>query len=209
MECGLKFATIFGKSWDFQTRFIHATLEENLQMIEDSVAFLKQSGLTVFFDAEHFFDGYKANPEYALHTLDAAERGGADVIILCDTNGGSLTQEITDITEIVVQYTAKPLGIHCHNDSGLAVANTIAAVNVCEKNERPCQIQGTMNGLGERAGNANLTTILPILELKMKLDVVSPQKIRNLTAISNLVYEIANIVPSRRRSIRRIQCIFS
>lgn len=196
VESGLPTATIFGKSWDFHLDFIHASPEQNLEMIEDSIKFLKENGMHVIFDAEHFFDGFKHGREYALQTLKAAEKGGADVIVLCDTNGGTLPHEVYDITEIVLKHVQVPLGIHAHNDTGMGEANSIAAVQACLNQNRACQVQGTMNGLGERAGNANLTTILPILVLKMKLTGVIPhQKLRNLTSVSNLVYELSNMVP--------------
>jgi 2-isopropylmalate synthase len=196
IESGLKFVTIFGKAWDFHLEFIHATPEQNLEMIEDSVRYLKDNGKTVFYDAEHFFDGYKANPEYAISTLLAAERGGADLIVLCDTNGGTMPHEVYDITEFVLERIKIPLGIHAHNDCGMGVGNSIAAVQACINHNRACQIQGTMNGLGERTGNANLTIILPILALKMKLKGIIPsQKLKNLTSVSNLIHEICNFVP--------------
>jgi 2-isopropylmalate synthase len=195
ISSGCKYATIFGKTWDFHLQFIHATPEENLKMIEDSVAYLKKNGLIVFFDAEHFFDGYKANPEYAINALNAAEKGGAEALILCDTNGGTLPHEIYDIVEVIIKKTTKPLGIHMHNDCGMADAGSIAAVQACLNHDRACQVQGTMNGLGERAGNANLTTILPILAIKMKLQIIPRQKLRNITSVSTLIYELANMVP--------------
>jgi 2-isopropylmalate synthase len=199
IDSGCQIATIFGKSWDFQLSFIHASPEQNLQMIEESVRYLKAHQLTVFYDAEHFFDGYKANPNYTIETLLAAERGGADAIILCDTNGGTLPGLVYDITEVVLRKTSKPLGIHSHNDSGMADAVSIAAVQACLHADRPCQVQGTMNGWGERSGNANLTTLIPILAVKMNLGIIPKQKLRNLTAVSNLLYEIANIIPPENR----------
>ena len=153
-----KTITIFGKTWDFHvTEVIKTTLEENLQMIYDSVHYLKTKKREVFYDAEHFFDGYKSNPEYALKTLLAAQDAKADCIILCDTNGGSLPNEIRQIVSEVKDKVTTPLGIHTHNDLGLAVANSIAAIEVgCQ------QVQGTFNGLGERCGNADLCTIVGI-----------------------------------------------
>ena len=196
IESGLKTACIFGKSWDFHLSFIHASEEQNLQMIEESVAFLKSKGLKVFFDGEHFFDGYKSSAEYALKTLAAAEKGGADALILCDTNGGVLPHEVYDITEEVLKHTSIPLGIHAHNDSGMGVANSIAAVQACKNQNRDCQVQGTINGLGERTGNANLTTIIPVLALKMNFTgVISTQYLGNLTSVSNFLCEISNMTP--------------
>ncbi|MHA1819400.1 MAG: citramalate synthase [Promethearchaeota archaeon] len=195
VESGLNKACIFGKSWDFHLPFIHASSEENLKMIEESVAYLKEHGFTVYFDAEHFFDGYKSNRSYAMQTLRSAERAGADALILCDTNGGTLPHEVYDIVEDVIRETKADLGIHAHNDAGMGDANSIAAVKACLEHNRACQVQGTINGLGERTGNADLTTIIPNLVLKMGLNVVPRDKLKNLTAVSNLIYEIANLIP--------------
>lgn len=187
--------TIFGKSWDFHaTDVLRVTLEENLLMIEQSIAYLKQHAEEVFFDAEHFFDGYKANPEYALETLRAAARGGADALVLCDTNGGSLPDEIRTIVETAKNTVEVPLGIHCHNDSGLAVANTLAAV------QGGCtQVQGTVNGYGERAGNANMCVVIPNLELKMGCQCLPDSSIQGLTDLSHYTNEIANLPPDDRQ----------
>lgn len=189
IESGAKAIAIFGKTWDFQViEALRTTLEENLQMIEDSVAFLKSHDLEVIFDAEHFFDGYKANPEYAIAALKAAERGGADWLALCDTNGGSLPHEITEIVTAVKSQLRTPLGIHAHNDGELAVANSIAAVLA-----GATQVQGTMNGLGERCGNANLCSIIPNLQLKCGFDCIG-DLIQQLTETSRYISEIANII---------------
>ncbi|RKY31389.1 MAG: citramalate synthase [Candidatus Omnitrophota bacterium] len=191
LNSGTEYITIFGKSWDLHVKYVLKTsLEENLKLIEDSIKFLKKEGRKVFFDAEHFFDGYKNNPEYAIKTIKVAEESGADRIILCDTNGGSLPFEIGEITGKVVKEISVPVGIHAHNDSGLGVANTIAAVK-----EGAIQVQGTINGFGERCGNADLTAIIPILELKMGYRCVGKEKLVHLTRLSRYVYEIANIVP--------------
>jgi len=181
--------TIFGKSWDLHvTEVIKTSLEENLEMIRDSVAFLKSKKREVFYDAEHFFDGYKNNPEYALKTILAAQEAGADYIVLCDTNGGTLTQEIHRIVAEVRAKTDTPLGIHCHNDLDLAVANSLAAV------ESGCtQIQGTFNGLGERCGNADLTTIIAILNTKMGIKTFDEDKTAQLTEVAYYLSEISNI----------------
>lgn len=145
LESGADVVTIFGKTWDFHvTHALQTTLEENLQMIYDSVSFLKANGLEVIFDAEHFFDGYKRNQEYALETLRQAEQAGADWIVLCDTNGGSLPQEIEVIVKRVSEWVKTPIGIHCHNDGELAVANSLAAVQAGAR-----QVQGTINGFGD------------------------------------------------------------
>ena len=157
-------------------------------MIFDSVAYLKESGLTVFYDAEHFFDGYKDDPEYAMKTLQAAQKAGADMLILCDTNGGCLPSEIENIGRIVINQTTVPLGIHAHNDSGLANAIALEAYLLGAK-----MIQGTMNGFGERCGNTDLTTILPTLQIKMGIQCISEEDLKNLTVVSHFVYEMANL----------------
>ena len=180
---------IFGKSWLLHvTKVLGTTADENLAMIHDSVAFLKSRGREVIYDAEHFFDGYRANPEYALEAVKAAAAAGADWITLCDTNGGSLPSQIAAIVAKVKATVPTPLGIHPHNDSELAVANALAAV------EAGCtQVQGTINGWGERCGNANLISIIPALQLKMGHRCVPEEKLRGLTELSRTVSEIANI----------------
>ncbi len=192
-ECGLKKATIFGKSWSLHLDAIHATPEENLEMIFDSVAYLKESSLTVFYDAEHFFDGYKDDPEYAMKTLQAAQKAGADVLILCDTNGGCLPSDIETIGQTVIDQTCGPLGIHAHNDSGLAVANSVVFADLCLKRGRKCQVQGTLNGIGERCGNANLITLLPILKLKLNQDIILDENFTHLTSLAKTSLEILNL----------------
>jgi 2-isopropylmalate synthase len=185
-------ACIFGKSWSFHvTEALKVSLAENLEMIRDSVAFLKANGLTVFFDAEHFFDGFKRDEEYALKTLQAAAEAGADQLILCDTNGGTLPSEVQKIVAQVKKTLKTPLGIHAHNDSDCAVANSIVAV------EQGCtQVQGTMNGYGERCGNANLCSIIPALQLKLGLQCVPGDKLKGLKALSHHIAEIANLAPN-------------
>ena len=183
---------IVGKAWDEQvTRALQATLDENLRMIGDSVRFLKQHDLEVVFDAEHFFDGYKANPAYALACVRAAAEAGADSIDLCETNGGALPFEVSEIVAAVVRelesFPSTRIGIHCHNDSGCAVANTLAAVRA-----GACQVQGTVNGYGERVGNADLLTVIADLELKMGYTCVGPDKLRELTNVAGYVAEICN-----------------
>ncbi|MHA1646082.1 MAG: citramalate synthase, partial [Promethearchaeota archaeon] len=195
-KCGLKKTVIFGKSWTLHLDVIHATPEENLQMIADSVTFLKNSGLSVFYDAEHFFDGFKDNPEYAIKTIQAAENAGADMIILCDTNGGCLPSDIDKIGHVVLDKIKVPLGIHAHNDSGLAIANSIVFSQLCLKARRKCQIQGTLNGIGERCGNANLITLIPILKLKLNQNLIQDENFANLTSLANVAYEIFNLNPS-------------
>ena len=181
--------TIFGKSWDLHvTDVIRTTLTENLDMIESSVAYLKEYSEEVIYDAEHFFDGYKANPEYAIETLRAAEKGEADCIVLCDTNGGTMPWEIEQIIADVQKHISTPLGIHVHNDSGLAVANSIYAV------KSGCvMVQGVVNGYGERCGNANLTTIAADLKFKMDRDFAAAKKLSHLRQLSGNIDQIVNL----------------
>ncbi|MCX5686293.1 MAG: citramalate synthase, partial [Candidatus Omnitrophica bacterium] len=184
-----KFITIFGKSWDLHVRDVFKVdLDENLRMIEDSVKFLRSKGKTVFYDAEHFFDGYKANKDYAISTIRTAQGAGADRIILCDTNGGTITSQVFKIVEEVKSVIKTPLGIHAHNDCDMAVANTIAAVQAGS-----IQVQGTMNGYGERCGNANLVTIIANLKLKLGIDCVSDLELRELTEIARYIAEVCNV----------------
>ena len=191
--------TIFGKSWDLHVEQIIGTSRaENLAMIRESVAWLISKGREVIYDAEHFFDGYRDNPDYALSTLAAAASAGADRVVLCDTNGGSLPFDIEDIIRKVASaltgYPGVGIGIHTHNDSGLAVANTLAAVRAGAS-----MVQGTINGYGERCGNADLTSIIPLLCLKMNCPVVSEANLRNLKKLSRFVSETANLVPLNNR----------
>lgn len=191
LESGVQAVAIFGKSWDFHvTEALGTTLEENLSMIYDSVRFLKENGLEVIYDAEHFFDGYKHNPNYALATLRQASNAGADWLALCDTNGGSLPHEISGIVTRVCTELPTPVGIHCHNDGELAVASSLAAVAAGAR-----QVQGTINGFGERCGNANLISIIPNLQLKLGYACVPAEQLKQLTNTSRYVYEIANINP--------------
>ena len=191
LDAGASVATIVGKSSDQQVKQILATtLEENLSMIADSVRFLKKNGLTVFLDAEHFFDGFKNNSDYALRCLKAAAEAGVDCLVLCDTNGGALPDEITRAVKAAKKITGVPLGIHVHNDGGLAVANTLAAVSA-----GATHVQGTINGYGERCGNANLCSIIPDLKLKMGIDCVTDEQLARLTEVSHFVSEAANLVP--------------
>jgi 2-isopropylmalate synthase len=191
LEVGVSVATIFGKSWDFHVhKAIQTTLEENLAMIYDSVKYLKDKGLEVIYDAEHFFDGYKNNPEYALQTIKKAEEAGADWIVLCDTNGGTMPHEISAIVKTVCETIKKsPIGIHAHNDCELGVANSLAAVMA-----GATQVQGTINGYGERCGNANLCSIIPNLQLKLGYRVISDEQLKSLTGIARYVSEIANML---------------
>ncbi len=183
---------IFGKSWVLHvTKVLGTTPEENLAMIRDSVAFLKKNGKEVVYDAEHFFDGYRADPAYALATVTAAAEAGADWVALCDTNGGSLPSFVRDVVQTVrATIPGTPLGIHSHNDGELAVANALAAV------EAGCtQVQGTINGYGERCGNANLVSVVPALQLKLGHRCVSDESLARLTDVSRAVAEIGNMRP--------------
>ncbi len=192
LDTGAPVVTVFGKSWDLHvTEVLRTTLEENLRLIRETAAFFKKAGREYVYDAEHFFDGYKANPEYCLATLGAAVEGGADILVLCDTNGGTLPGEVADLTRLVGGRFGLPVGIHPHDDSGLGVANALAAVQA-----GAMQVQGTMNGYGERTGNANLTTIIPCLQLKLGLPVVPD--LTKLSALSHFVDEMANTVPNPR-----------
>ncbi|CAB1057866.1 (R)-citramalate synthase (EC [Olavius sp. associated proteobacterium Delta 1] len=198
--------TIFGKSWDLHVEAVMSnTLDENIAMIRDSVKFLKWNGREVIYDAEHFFDGYKNNRDYALQTIDAAIEGGADFVVLCDTNGGSLPFEIESMVKELQQFLAAKdlpnsdktpvkLGIHTHNDCELAVANSITAVQA-----GTVMVQGTINGYGERCGNADLNSIMPILKLKMNRPCISDENLAKLKTLSRYVSEMANQVPINNR----------
>jgi 2-isopropylmalate synthase len=190
---GTSTACIVGKSWDYHvTEALGTTLDEGVAMVGESVAFLKGAGLRVFFDAEHFFDGYRANPEYALRVLEAAATNGADCLVLCDTNGGSLPHDVQRIVGQVASYfgTDQQLGIHTQNDSGCAVANSVAAVV-----GGATHLQGTVNGYGERTGNANLMTCIPNLELKLGVRCLPEGNLARLTAVSRHVAELVNLPP--------------
>ena len=184
--------TIVGKSWDFHvTDVLGTSLEENLRMIGDSVAHCRGHGREVFYDAEHFFEGYRANPEYALRTLQTAAAAGASTVILCDTNGGTLPERIAEVVARVRDVLAPlgcQIGIHCHNDCDLAVANTLAAVRA-----GATQVQGTINGLGERCGNVDLVSVIANLALKYQYEVLRPGSLARLTETSRYVYELANM----------------
>ena len=187
---GAPVVTIVGKTWDEQvTRALLTTLDENLRMIRDSVAYLKAQGLTVVFDAEHFFDGYKANADYAMACVRAASEAGADSIDLCETNGGALPHEVDAVVAAVArELPGQQLGIHCHNDSGCAVANSLAAVRA-----GVTQVQGTVNGFGERVGNTDLLTVIADLELKMGCTCVGEERLRDLTSVAQFVAETCNL----------------
>src|SRR6266540_3225819 len=191
VEAGTPVATIVGKSWDFHvTHALGTTLPENLAMIGDSIGYLRGHMEEVIFDAEHFFDGFRANREYALETLRAAASGGAAWLVLCDTNGGTLPGELAEIVREVKRQVRAPLGIHVHNDAECAVANSLAAVA-----EGIDHVQGTINGYGERCGNANLVSIIPNVMLKMGLECIPRAGLRELRDVSRFVSELANRKP--------------
>jgi len=189
LESQAQICTLVGKTWTFHVKeVLRTSLEENLRIIEVSIAYLKNKGRRVMYDAEHFFDGYKDNPDYAVETLSAAIRGGAEILILCDTNGGSMPWEIREIVKTVKARLNYPLGIHAHNDSDTGVANSLEAVQ-----EGCTQVQGTINGYGERCGNANLCSIIPNLELKIGLQCLPKGNLKYISEISKFVTEIANL----------------
>jgi 2-isopropylmalate synthase len=195
LEAETPVVTVVGKAWGYHVKHvIRTSADENLRMVEDSVKCLKAAGREVIFDAEHFFDGHRGEPEYALKVARVAEEAGADCVVLCDTNGGSLADEIARVTAVVVEELSCPVGIHCHNDSGLGVAGSIAAVQA-----GAVHVQGTMNGLGERAGNADLCAIIAIINLKMPFRCVSDEQLRKLTEVSRFTYEAANLMYNPRQ----------
>jgi 2-isopropylmalate synthase len=192
---GTTVVTIFGKSWDLHAlEVLRVSLADNLRIIEDSLQYLKQNGRETIYDAEHFFDGYKANPDYAIETLKAAVRGEASTIILCDTNGGTLPLEIIEILNQVKQVITLPLGVHFHNDSGMAVASTVMSVQ-----NGATHVQGTFNSYGERCGNANLSSILPTLVLKLGYNLTSADKLHLLTETSRFISELTNLHHDERQ----------
>ncbi|QKQ76643.1 citramalate synthase [Nostoc sp. TCL240-02] len=213
LAAGTRWVTIFGKSWDLHvTTSLKTTLEENLAMIRDTIEYLRSQGRRIIYDAEHWFDGYKHNPDYALQTLEAAIASGAEWLVLCDTNGGTLPHEISQIVQDVVkvtgdwglgtrkessqslipntQYPIPQIGIHTHNDSEMAVANAIAAVMAGAK-----MVQGTINGYGERCGNANLCSLIPNLQLKLGYSCITEDQLTQLTEASRFVSEVVNLAP--------------
>ncbi len=187
--------TLFGKSWNLHvTEALGITLHKNLELIGDSIAYLRSKGRRVFYDAEHFFDGYKADPEYALETIRRAVEAGTERVVLCDTNGGTMPWEIREICTAVKRDCTIPLGIHAHNDTEMAVANSLVAIET-----GIVQVQGTINGIGERCGNANLCSIVPNLELKMQRPVLGDRRLVRLREVSNFVAEIANLMPNKHQ----------
>jgi 2-isopropylmalate synthase len=188
--------TLVGKAWDLHVRDdLRISQKANLDIIADSIAFMKKRVDEVIFDAEHFFDGFRVNPDYALECLKAAQEGGADWIVLCETNGGRLPSDIHAALTHVNRVIKTPLGIHCHNDGELAVANTLAGVE-----SGATQVQGTINGFGERCGNVNLISVIANLQLKMDKKCVTPAQLKKLRDVSQFFYELANIQPNKRQA---------
>ena len=192
ISCKTRVATLVGKAWDMHVRdVLGCSLEENLAICYESVGYLKSKGLETLFDAEHFFDGYKENPEYAMKVLTVAAEAGADILVLCETNGGCLPHEVYEITKAVCeQFGTVTIGIHTHNDTDCATANTLAAVRAGARH-----VQGTINGLGERCGNANLCVLIPNLALKMGFEVLSAEQISTLSEVSRYIFEVGNLAP--------------
>lgn len=185
----VEYISVFGKSWDLHaTEIIGTTLQENLAMISDTISYLCGKGKKVFFDAEHFFDGYKANPDYALSTIKAAEAAGAFEIILCDTNGGCFPDEIAEMTAAAVFAVNIPVGIHCHNDTGCAAANSVFAVKA-----GAVHVQGTITGIGERCGNTNLSTVMANLQLKLNINCIPEESMSRLTQLARFISEVCNL----------------
>jgi 2-isopropylmalate synthase len=192
LACKTPAATIVGKTWDLHvTSVLGCSPDENIKLCAESVRFLKKHGLETIFDAEHFYDGFKENQEYAMKVLGAVAEAGADAIVLCDTNGGTMPNDINAITKTICnQLNPLTIGIHTHNDCDCAVAGVIAAVHAGARH-----VQGTINGLGERCGNANLCTVIPNLALKMGFSILTPEKIKTLTEVSRFIFEICNLTP--------------
>ncbi|MBN2388106.1 MAG: citramalate synthase [Anaerolineales bacterium] len=191
LDSGMEICTIFGKAWDLHvTEVLRTTREENLRIIEQSVAYLVSQGQRVIYDSEHTLDGYKADPVYTIETIQAAERGGAELVVLCDTNGGAMPWEVAEVIRAVRAAVSVPVGIHTHNDSGLGVANTLVAVR-----EGAVHVQGTINGYGERCGNVNLCSVIPDLEIKMGFSCLPEGNLAMLYDLSHFVAEVANLHP--------------
>jgi 2-isopropylmalate synthase len=189
LEAGTGTVCIVGKAWDYHvTEALRTTLDEGIAMVADSIEFLKREGLRVLLDAEHFFDGYRANPEFSLAVLEAAATAGADCLVLCDTNGGSLPFDVEEVVGAVTDYLDTPIGVHLHDDTGCGVANALAGVR-----GGASQVQGTINGIGERTGNCNLTTIIPNLTLKMGVTTLPEGRLERLTSVSHHISELVNM----------------
>jgi len=196
LEADTPVVTLVGKTWDLHVRDdLRISQKANLEIIADSIAYMKKRVDEVIFDAEHFFDGFRANPDYAIECVKAAQEGGADWIVLCETNGGRLPGDIREALTQVNRAVKTPLGIHCHNDGELAVANTLAGVEM-----GVTQVQGTINGFGERCGNMNLISVIANLQLKMGKKCVTPAQLKKLREVSQLFYELANINPNKRQA---------
>lgn len=195
LSAGTEIVTIFGKSWDLHVKeVLRISLEENLRLIEDSVRFLKSEGRRVFYDAEHFFDGWKADPDYALKTILAAESGGADCIVICDTNGGTRPDEVAAVCDAVRVRISVSFGMHCHNDAGLSAANTLTGIE-----HGASHVQGTVNGIGERCGNDNLCTTIPNIIFKLGMECIPKGRVRGLMELSRFVSEMANEAHNHRQ----------
>jgi 2-isopropylmalate synthase len=195
LSAGAPVVTLVGKTWDLHVRDdLRISTKENLEMIADSIAYMKGRVDEVIFDAEHFFDGYRSNPGHAVDCLKAAQEGGADWIVLCDTNGGRLPGEIRAAIAALEGVISTPLGIHCHNDGELAVANTLTAVEMGVR-----QVQGTINGFGERCGNLNLCSAIADLQLKMGKKCIEPEQLKKMREVSHFLYELANISPNKHQ----------
>ena len=193
LHAGTQIVTLFGKSWNLHVKeVLKVSPKKNLEIISDSIAYLRLKGKQVFFDAEHFFDGFAADPDYALSVLLTAKQAGATCLILCDTNGGTMPWQVCEIVKQVKETVNTPLGIHTHNDSEVAVANALAAVSAGVS-----QVQGTINGFGERCGNANLISIIANLKLKMKIGCIADSQMKHLSEVSRFVSEVANCSPNK------------
>ncbi len=195
LDTGARIVTIFGKSWQLHaTEVLRVSAEENLELIESSIRYLVENGREVIYDAEHFFDGYNDDPEYALKTLHAAATGGANCIVLCDTNGGRLPLEIQEGVKTAISALTLPIGIHAHNDAGMGAANSVLAVQAGANH-----IQGTFNGYGERCGNANLASIIPTIQLKLGIKCLSDSQLQEITTVSRIISELANLPHDERQ----------
>lgn len=195
LDAGVDYVTIFAKSWDLQVKeALQVSLQENLDMIKDTISFLKEDGLNVIFDGEHFFDGYLSNPEYALKVIKTAAEAGAELLVLCDTNGGILPSQVREIIKEVKSKIEIDIGIHAHNDGNLAVANSLVAFE-----EGAVHFQGTVGGLGERCGNADLCSLIPTLQLKYGEDLVTAEQLKQLKPLYYFVTETANLIPSNNK----------